>query len=212
MRELVKLLLGVAAGMVMIVSALYWWSWQGLAQSDRYIEELASRGWIEDEKAWQRYYNALETQRGLLPLNPGVHWRMGELRRWRAAGLYLWPESRQAELEAARQQYTRAITQSPGNGNRVARAAARVSSVDTQLAIALARRALDMAPYEPVVQYHVAAVAFQHWEGLTTDTREQVRVMLSHVMQRGSGAAKIKRMAGRYGRLDVLARLGNDTG
>lgn len=207
MRELGKLVLGVVAGAVMIVAALQWWSWHWLAQTDQYVKELAARGWIEDEKAWQRHYEALQARRMLVPMDASVHWQLGELYRWRGAGMYLWPDRQRTELEAAQQQYAQAITRSPRNGRLLARIAARLATADGQFAVALTKRAMDIAPYEPVVQYHVAEVAFQHWAELEEADKKHVRTMLSHALKRSSAAAKIRKLAENYGHVNWLARL-----
>jgi hypothetical protein len=126
-REIGQLILGCAAAALLVTSALQWLSWHWLSQSQRYVAELAVTGWIADEQAWHRHREALEARRDLVPLSANVYWQLGELHRWRAMGMRLWPEQQRQELEAAKQQYIQAVVRSPFNGELLARVADRLA-------------------------------------------------------------------------------------
>lgn len=209
-REIGQLLLGCAAGALLITAMVQWLAWQGLSQSQRYVNDLAETGWIEDEQAWRRHYEALQTRRLLVPFDAGIHRQLGELHRWRAMGMRLWPEQQQPELEAAKRQYLRAVEKSPFNGELLARVADRLAQANDPLAVPVLKRALELAPYEPVAQYHLSGAGLRYWDELDAPVKRSFQKMLSHAMANAKLAGNIRKMARNQGRVDVLDALGTD--
>jgi len=203
-REVGVLILGAAAAALAFLSALEGLSWRWLTATDVYIEQLAARRWVEDEQTWRRHFDAQQVRRALLPFDYRSHWRRAELLRWQANGQRLWPDQHAQTLAAARNAYHQAVARSPHNGKLVARTATRMVEMADGSAVPLMRRALAIAPYEPVVQYHVADVALRHWSALDQSTQETAKTVMRHAMKRGALAGKIKRMAQRLDREAVL--------
>jgi hypothetical protein len=210
-REIGRLVLGCAAGALLVTSALQWLSWHWLSQSQRYVADLSVTGWIADEQAWHRHREALEARRDLVPLSANVYWQLGELHRWRAMGMRLWPEQQRQEQAAAKQHYIEAVVRSPFNGELLARVADRLAHSGDPLAVSILERALYVAPYEPVAQYHLVGVGLLFWDELDSNVQDVLETMLIHAMANNKLAADIRQIASNHGRLelvDSLARKG----
>lgn len=199
------LVLACIAGGLAAVALTQWLSWYWLSQADRYAGQIAETGWIKNEQEWHRYRELLQRWRTFDPYDPQIYWQAGELEYWNAAGLRLWPDRRREKLRTAEQQYTLAVIRSPFNGDQLARAAYRLASMNNSPPAALMRRALEVAPYEPVVQYHLAAIGMQFWDELDPHLKEGLEKTLVHAMGNYQVAAQIRKLAKQRGRLEWLA-------
>lgn len=196
----------------MAVSATQWWSWYQLSESQQYIEGVAETGWVEDEAAWARHYEALQTVELVAPLGAVVRWRLGELERWRAVGLRLWPERRREVMETAQNHYLRGVARAPSDGALIAEVAHRLVTTDESLALVLMRRALDVAPFEPTAQYNSAAVGLRLFEELEGPMQESFNRTLAHALKNRKLDRAIEKLALQHGREDWLSQFDNTSG
>ena len=203
------LVVACAAAALMALSVTQWWSWHLLSDSGGYVERTATTGWIEDEGAWQRYQKSLRMEESLAPFDARVYWQSGELAYWQAAGLRLWPDRQREAFETARQRYLRAVVRTPSNGVLLARVALRLARTDEPRAVALMRRAMDVAPFEPLVEYYLADVGLQLFDHLDESMRQPFRQMLAHAMNNYQLAPRVKKLANQYGHSELLSHLGS---
>lgn len=198
------LVLAAVSGVLAVLAITEWRDWYMVGKTDAYVSQLAETGWVADEQAWRRNLETLQGRQSESPFDYTVDWQIAELRRWQMAGLRLWPERRTETRDEAVKAYARAVAQSPHNGELLARTAARMAVLDSDLAVPLMRQALAIAPYEPVVQFHVADVALRYWDTLDEATRNAVESMLRHAMARSAMASEIVRLARNRKRESVL--------
>ncbi|MGA8260842.1 MAG: hypothetical protein WB783_11560 [Arenicellales bacterium] len=203
------LILACVAAILTALAAVQWWSWHQLSASTDYVRQLATTGWIDDEPTWQRYRRSLHVEALLEPQDARVYWQLGELAYWQAAGLRLWPERQREAMETARRYYLRAVGLAPSDGVLLARVSHRLVESDRALAVTLMRRAMDVAPFEPLVEYELADVGLQVYDGLDEPMKRSFERMLAHAMQNYRLAPKIKRMARDDGRPELLVQLGS---
>ena len=169
--------------------------WYRVHQSEAYVGKTLRAGFIGDEKAWSRRYGELLRTIQITRLDGEAYWALGEMHHLRAADLRLWPDRQREEWEAAKRYYFSALVRSPDNGVLIARVSSRLALAGDRRAVALMRRALELAPYEPAAQYPLAETGMLFWDELDPDLKEAFKAMIARAMKDSATRAAIANLA-----------------
>ncbi len=169
-------------------------------QVDVYLQRTAATGWIYDEVEWARSEESARLAVGLDPANARLYAQLGELYAWKGQGQRLWPNLARSAYEVSVDYWFSALARSPADGRIWARAASITDQSDSPRSIALASRALELAPFEPDAQFGYSLVLVRHWDELEPTTRARFTDVVAIMTANANSLEPFRQGARRVGR------------
>jgi hypothetical protein len=184
-----------------------WWSWKTSNEVSPFVADVVNKNWIASEVEWRSHRDTLLASLPYAPFDARRYWQLAELHRIRAGGLRLWPDRREEALDTASRYYRAVIRLAPHDGELLSRVAYGLELAGDPLSISVMRRAMDVAPYEPIVQYHVAEVGVRNWDRLDAETRRGLEMVVTHALRQEKISLAVRDVARRHNWMETLESL-----
>ena len=112
----------------------------------------------------------------------------------------LWPTLARSAYDLSTDHWFSALARSPADGRIWARAASVADQSDGPARIAMASRALELAPFESEAQFGYSLVLVRHWDELEQTTRARFNDVVATMIANAHSLEPFRQGARRVGR------------